>query len=260
MRPDESSSHITVSLPRYSGPLDVIIAMIRRNEWSIDDLPVLEITRQFLAHIRASNDVDSELGGEFVETASWLVLLKSRSLLPSDGDKTTLPQQELRRAVLDHVSLQAATELLRGRYDRDARPASEGAPVGRRDTVLPRSADDLPTVDDVLAAAREALASARAAASFTSSDQDSATVEQKIRWISAQLAEVPFRTALSTGGWFEEQPSPEARVALFLALLELARKGFLLLHQPREDAAILIQALCAVPEAIQFEEPFALQA
>jgi segregation and condensation protein A len=260
MRPDESSSHITVSLPRYSGPLDVIIAMIRRNEWSIDDLPVLEITRQFLAHIRASNDVDSELGGEFVETASWLVLLKSRSLLPRDGDKTTLPQQELRRAVLDHVSLQAATELLRGRYDRDARPASEGAPVGRRDTVLPRSADDLPTVDDVLAAAREALASARAAASFGSLDQDSATVEQKIRWISAKLAEVPFRTALSTGDWFAGQPSAEARVALFLALLELARKGFLLLHQPREGAAILIQALCAVPEVMQLEEPFALQA
>ena len=260
MRPEESSSRITLSVPRYTGPLDVIISMIRRNEWSINDLPVLEITRQFLAHIRASNDVDSELGGEFVETASWLVLLKSRSLIPGDGDSRSLPHEELRRAVLDHASLAAAAELLRGRYDRDARRACEGAPIGRGDTVLPASADDLPTVDDVLAAASEAVAAARAAASFGSLDTDSATVEQKIRWISAQLAEVPFHTALSTGDWFEGQPSPEARVALFLALLELARKGFLLLHQPREDAAILIQALCAVPEVMQLEEPFALQA
>jgi hypothetical protein len=84
---EESSSRLTISLPRYDGPFDVLISLIRRNEWSIDDLPVLEITRQFLAHIKAAEDMDAELGGEFVETASWLVLLKSRSMLPSEANE-----------------------------------------------------------------------------------------------------------------------------------------------------------------------------
>ncbi len=45
---DENSTHLTISLPRFDGPFDVLISLIRRNEWSIDDLPVVDITRQFL--------------------------------------------------------------------------------------------------------------------------------------------------------------------------------------------------------------------
>jgi hypothetical protein len=97
---EESSSRLTISLARYDGPFDVLISLIRRNEWSIDDLPVLEITRQFLAHIQAAEDedMDPELGGEFVETASWLVLLKSRSMLPSERNEP-LPKDELRQPI-----------------------------------------------------------------------------------------------------------------------------------------------------------------
>ena len=151
---EESSSRLTISLPRYDGPFDVLISLIRRNEWSIDDLPVLEITRQFLAHIKAAEDMDAELGGEFVETASWLVLLKSRSLLPGEANEP-LPKEELRRAVLDHATLAAATDLLRGGYDRNVYPGRDGAlPAGRKDSILPAALDDAPTVADVLARAR----------------------------------------------------------------------------------------------------------
>ena len=127
---EESSSRLTISLARYDGPFDVLISLIRRNEWSIDDLPVLEITRQFLAHIKAAEDMDAELGGEFVETASWLVLLKSRSMLPGEANEP-LPKEELRRAVLDHATLRAATDLLRGGYDRNAHPGRDRLPSGR---------------------------------------------------------------------------------------------------------------------------------
>src|ERR1035438_5226077 len=87
---EDSSGRLTISLARYDGPFDVLISLIRRNEWSIDDLPVLEITRQFLAHIQAADDMDAELGGEFVETASWLVLLKSRSMLPGEANEPSI--------------------------------------------------------------------------------------------------------------------------------------------------------------------------
>jgi len=78
----------------------VLISLIRRNEWSIDELPVVEITRQFLAYIKTAGKIDPELGAEFIETASWLVLLKSRSMLPVDDADAPLPQEELRRQSL----------------------------------------------------------------------------------------------------------------------------------------------------------------
>jgi chromatin segregation and condensation protein Rec8/ScpA/Scc1 (kleisin family) len=258
---EESSGRLTISLARYDGPFDVLISLIRRNEWSIDDLPVLEITRQFLAHIKAAEDMDPELGGEFVETASWLVLLKSRSMLPSEAN-APLPQDELRRAVLDHATLRAATDLLRGGYDRNVYPGRDGSlPAGRKDSILPPSLDEAPTVDDVLTRARQAVAVARAAASFGLQDVHSPTVEQQFRWIRAKLAELPLNTAINTAQWFADQPSDGARCALLLALLELTRRGFVLINQAHKAAPVRIKALCEVPEDVQVEEPaFALTA
>ena len=258
---EESSGRLTISLACYDGPFDVLISLIRRNEWSIDDLPVLEITRQFLAHIKAAEDMDAELGGEFVETASWLVLLKSRSMLPSEANEP-LPKDELRRAVLDHATLRAATDLLRGGYDRNVYPGRDGAlPAGRKDRILPVSLDDAPTVVDVLAKAREAVAVARAASSFSHQDTQGPTVEQQFTWIRVKLAEVPINTAVNTAQWFAEQTGDGARAALLLALLELTRRGFVLLNQAHQAAPIRIKALCEVPADIQVEEAaFALTA
>lgn len=244
---EESISRISVSLPNYEGPFDLLLAMIRRNEWSIDDLPIAEITSRFLAYVQAKKEIDAELGGEFVEVASWLVLLKSRSLLPSIDAYGLPPREELRRAVLDHATLAAATEFLRGRGE-NPRHGSAGAPIGRRDSIFDQPAED-PTIADVLDATRKALEAARAAASLENAVEQNASVENQIRWIAATLAAVPSRVAVSTVDWFDLQPSVAARAALFLALLELARKGMLLLHQGETFSRIRVKTTGQIPLA-----------
>jgi segregation and condensation protein A len=243
---EENSAQLGISLPRYDGPFDLLLSLIRRNEYSIDELPVLEITSQFLAYVRTARDLDAELGGEFVEVASWLVLLKSRSLLPAENDGCPTPREELRRAVLDHETLRAATEFLRDRGGR-ARPGSAGAPAGRGEAVLELAGDEAPTVQDVLEAAGRALEAARAARSFEETEGDNVTVEELVRWIGVRLASIPARSAVSTEEWFQVQPSDRARAALFLALLELARKGILLLHQEEDFAAIRTKSIHEIP-------------
>jgi len=131
----EENTQLAISVTRYEGPFDLLLGLIRRNEYPIDDLPVLEITGQFLAYVKTSPELDSELGGEFVEVASWLVLLKSRSLLPAAKDDGPTPQEELRRAVLDHETLLATSDFLRVRAGK-SRPGSAGAPGARGDLVL----------------------------------------------------------------------------------------------------------------------------
>lgn len=244
---EETNARLHLSLPRYDGPFDLLLAMVRCHEWSIDDLPVAEITRQFLAYIRAAHEIDAELGGEFVEVASWLVLLQSRSLLPRSGPEDPSPRQELRRAVLDHAALAAATEFLR---DRGGHPrhGSGGAPIGRRDSIFDRPSED-PTIADVLDATRKALEAARAAASLEDAVERNASVEHQIRWIVATIATIPSRVAVSTVDWFDLQPSVAARAALFLALLELARKGILLLHQEEAFSRIRVKTTGQIPAA-----------
>ncbi len=226
---EETNSRLNISLPRYDGPFDLLLAMIRRNEWSIDDLPVAEITRQFLAYIRVANEIDAELGGEFVDVASWLVLLQSRSLLPCSGPEGPSLREELRRAVLDAATLASATEFLRDRGG-NPRHGSGGAPIGRRDAVLEHSTEN-PTVEDVLAAAHKALEAARAAASIDNTDPRNTSVVHQAQWILDMLRNLAPGAPTSTSEWFATQPGGIARAALFLALLELARQGILLLHQ-----------------------------
>jgi segregation and condensation protein A len=249
---EENSTQLAISLPRYDGPFDLLLSLIRRNEYPIDALPVLEITSQFLAYVKTARNLDFELGGEFMEVASWLVLLKSRSMLPAENDEGPTPREELRRAVLDHSTLRAATEFLRERSGR-ARPGSASAPAARGEAVLELEGDEAPTVQDVLEAASRALEAARAARSLEETEGDIATVEDLARWIGARLASIPARSAVSTVDWFRVQPSDGARAALFLALLELARKGILLLHQEENFAAIRIKSIHEIPEHLDIE-------
>jgi segregation and condensation protein A len=249
---EENTTQLAISLPRYDGPFDLLLSLIRRNEYSIDALPVLEITSQFLAYVKAARDIDCELGGEFIEVASWLVLLKSRSMLLSGNAEDPSPREELRRAVLDHATLRAATEFLRERSGR-SRPESAGAPAARGEAVLELDGDQAPTVQDVLKAARRAMEAARAARSFEDTEGENVSVEDLVRWIGSRLASVPARAAVSTEDWFRALPSDGARAALLLALLELAREGILLLHQSVDFAAIRVKFLHEIPEDMQIE-------
>jgi segregation and condensation protein A len=239
------AAHLAISVPRYEGPFDLLLALIRRNEYPIDELPVPAITAQFLAYVRSGPELDQNLAGQFVEVASWLVLLKSRSLLPTAAWEGPAPHEELRHAVLDHQTLQAARELLHSREGK-ARPGASGALAGHTETELVEGYAEPPTVLDLLEAARGALEVARAARSLEGLEAGSVSVEEMIGWVQAQLEGMPVGEAVFTWDWFELRPGSGA--ALFLALLEMAAKGSLLLHQEREFGELRVKSL---PDAVR---------
>jgi len=251
----EEVSGITISLPRYDGPLDLLVAMIRRNEWPIDDLPILPITAQFLAYVKAAKEMDTELGAEFVEVASWLVLLKSRSLLPHDPTTGPTPKEELKLAVLDHTQVAAAAEVLRERGHGRSHSGSGGARPGRREPVFATEPkEEAPTLLDLVAVTRRAMESARAAASLSGADLGGITIEEQIRWIRDQVSARPLNSPVSTKPWFRAQKGPLAGAALLLALLELSRKGYLLLYQRADFAPLVVKAICQIPEDLSLDD------
>ncbi|MDR2869977.1 MAG: segregation/condensation protein A [Deferribacteraceae bacterium] len=76
---------LEITIDNYEGPLDLLIHLVHKNEMDIFDVPISEITTHFIAEIRRMQALDVEVAAEFINMASYLIYLKSRSLLPSEG-------------------------------------------------------------------------------------------------------------------------------------------------------------------------------
>ncbi len=236
---------ISVAIARgwrhFDGPLDLLLALVRRNQYPLDALPIAEITRQYLTYITEVREADVELGGDFLETASWLVLLKSRAFLP-EAPGEVAPAHELERALLDYDMLKRTAGLLRSRVD------AAGVGPGPAASEPPLLADERvqaqPTVQDALTAARRALAAAKAHAQASRSiENESYPVAEILAQLDRRLEALEPGRGVSTEGWFEELAAPEAQVTLFLALLELARLQRILLGQRVEFGPVLLKRL-----------------
>lgn len=240
---NSSNVQLAVSLPHFDGPFDLLLSLIRRNEYSMDNLPIVAITSQFLNYIHEADELDMDLGGEFIDTASWLVLLKSRSMLPRESEAEA--QRELREAVqkyqVDREELDKTMKKLgRLRTHRERAPAPAAAHGRRVEEVDEEAA---PTAAEVVKRLRSAIASARAAAAFSVGEAVSATVAEQQEWVLAQISQFPTGTPFSTESWFADQTNSGARISLFLALLELCRTGELLVHQCRDFGSIYVKSL-----------------
>ena len=75
-----------ISVPLFEGPLDLLLSLIRRNEYEIHNLPVAEITRQYLDYLHHAERLDLDLSADFAYMAATLIQIKSRSLLTSDPE------------------------------------------------------------------------------------------------------------------------------------------------------------------------------
>jgi segregation and condensation protein A len=94
---------LAVQIDNYEGPLDLLIHLIQRNEMNIFDVPISEITNHFVAEIRRMQALDMEIAAEFIHMASYLIYLKSRSLLPrgsTAGEEISIEEESFNLAQL----------------------------------------------------------------------------------------------------------------------------------------------------------------
>jgi len=111
-----------VALERFSGPLDLLLYLIRRNEFESRGIPLSKITNQFLEFLAILQVIDLELASEFVVVASVLVEMKSRDVLPSEDEAEALDDPEL-ASTAGSPSSEIIRKLLEYRRFRDAAEA-----------------------------------------------------------------------------------------------------------------------------------------
>ena len=132
-------------LPEFEGPLDLLLYLIEKNRFTLENLQVCPVIDQYLQYVEQARSLDVSLAGEFLEMASYLIWLKSCLLLPvaqeNDGREGFNPEQELKEMLIAYRAIRQASLALSGRpllmrdkfpkgvsrEERDVSPLSIGA-------------------------------------------------------------------------------------------------------------------------------------
>ncbi len=231
---------LAVILDAFEGPLDLLLYLIRRQNLDILDIPVAEITRQYVQYIELMREFRLTLAAEYLVMAAVLAEIKSRLLLPSppqaESAEESDPRAELVRRLIEYERFKKAAEELDAlpRLERDTAIAM-AAVEDRRTIRIPPAVD----LREILLALAGVLRRAELAGHHRV-QREPLSVRQRMGEVLRALADGRFRR-------FEELfPATEGRrgvVATFLAILELAREQLVELVQERPLAPIYLRSL-----------------
>ena len=229
-----------VKLEVYEGPLDLLLDLIRKQEIDIYDIPIARITQQYLDYLRTMEELNIDLGGEFVFMAATLIYIKSRTLLPPDPnappEELEDPRMELVHQLLEHEQFKNAAQMLQSKRMLEEAMWSE---PGIREF---SEAEDEPglavSVFDLISAFREILERAKTRVPLTI-QREEVTVAEMIEHVRDVLATRRGSVRLDdlAAGFISRQ----ALVALLLALLEMVRLHAVLLRQKELFAPVTIE-------------------
>src|SRR5712672_4211534 len=100
----------------YEGPLDLLLDLIRKQDIDIYDIPIAKITAQYLGYVENLKQLDVDVAAEFIYTASLLIHIKSKMLLPRNPDaaegEQEDPREELVQRLLEHEKFKNAAQML----------------------------------------------------------------------------------------------------------------------------------------------------
>jgi segregation and condensation protein A len=241
---DESSEQSPFSVfvgQVYDGPLDLLLDLIRKQDIDIYDIPIARITAQFLAYVNQLRAGDVDVAGEFIYTASLLIHIKSKMLLPrapsGPEDVAEDPRRELVERLLEHERFKNAAQMLQQKQMLEAATWSN---PGVREFKGDEGAEPEIAADtvDLVRIFRDILERARNRP-VLDVEEDSVTVGQMIQFLARRLTmedkPVALRRLLS------HTRSERALIAMFLALLEMVRMQAILLRQDRQFSEIFIK-------------------
>ncbi|MGA1063668.1 MAG: segregation and condensation protein A [Burkholderiaceae bacterium] len=232
---------LEIILDAFEGPLDLLLYLIRRQNFNILDIPMAEVTQQYLRYIDEVRQHNLELAAEYLLMAAMLIEIKSRMLLPvrvqAGEDEPEDPRAELVRRLVEYERMKMAAMQIDQlpQVGRDIAVAQ----VFLEQSIAPR----LPDVNalDLQAAWRDILKKAKLVEHHQVS-RESLSVREHMSKILRQLQAAQFvefsdlfMAALREGGGIP------VIVVHFLALLELAREGLVDITQAAPFAPIYIR-------------------
>ena len=228
---------LEVFLEAFEGPLDLLLYLIRRQNFNILDIPLASVTRQYLEYVDQIRRHNLELASEYLLMAAMLIEIKSRMLLPpkktADGAEPEDPRAELVRRLVEYEQIK------RGAAKLDALPQLGRdflrAQVHIEQSLAPRWPDVNP--DDLRQAWLEILQRARLNQHHTISREQLSVREH----MSIVLRRLQGRRFVEFEDLFDTTRGVPVLVVTFIAMLELAKEALLEVTQAEAFAPIYVR-------------------
>jgi segregation and condensation protein A len=236
-----ATSPYAVKLSVFEGPLDLLLHLIRQNEVEITDIPIAEISAQYLAYLDVMRELNLDVVGDYLVMAATLAWIKSRMLLPSEmtdeeGEEVD-PRAELIARLLEYQRFKDAAEKLGDRHllGRDV----FGANASGLEPVAESEREIEVGLFELVRAFKAALEGAEPKPKIHEIEVEHVTVHERMMVVMEELEGVEsleFDQILARrdGG----RPSRLVIITTFLAILELTRLAALRIFQSLNEAAV----------------------
>ncbi len=237
--PHSESEGYRVQLEIFEGPLDLLLHLIRTQEIDLYDIPIAQITDQYLRYLQIMKDLNITLAGEFLLMAATLIYIKSRMLLPAESDTRVDeavedPRQEFVEQLVEHDKFRNATQLL---YERETVELSVWPRGGNefeqeeKETVAVSVFDLIRSFHEIVGRYKEQI--------VLEIKHDPMTLEEKLVELRRLLRVQP---EFSFSLFFQRKISRSHLVITLLALLELVKQKEIRLYQKSLFSDIRIMA------------------
>jgi segregation and condensation protein A len=239
-----------IKLQVFEGPLDLLLFLIRKNELDIYDIPIESVTKQYLQVLRAMQQLDLDVAGEFFVMAATLMEIKSRMLLPKGqhaidpnaDDEEVDPRWELVHQLLQYKKFkEAAAELAKLAETRQGLMERHMSSMSNEEIDRPlRSVDRIElwnSFNIILRRLAEKLVVGEI-------HDETVTVADQMEWL---LARTQTERSFVFTSLFPEGVTLRKLVATFLAMLELTRLKRLRVRQHEAFADIVVEVVDAAP-------------
>jgi segregation and condensation protein A len=228
---------LEVFLEAFEGPLDLLLYLIRRQNFNILDIPLADVTRQYLAYVEQIRKTNLELASDYLLMAAMLIEIKSRMLLPpkktAEGEEAGDPRAELVRRLIEYEQMKLAAARI------DALPVIGRDFLRAQVTIEQALVPSFPDVaaDELRLAWLDILKRAKLNQHHTITREQLSVREH----MSIVLRTLQGRRFVEFHELFDIRRGSQVMVVTFIAMLELARERLLELTQAEAFAPIYVR-------------------
>ena len=239
-------SEYRVNLDIFSGPLDLLLYLVRKEEVEIYDIPIARITEEYIRYIEMIKMLDVELAGEFLVMAATLMEIKSLMLLPADelnalADEENDPRAELIRQLLEYKKFKDAANLLKISAENQEQKfgRSDSIIAGLKTDAEPELDIDQLSIWDLLGAFDSIMKATGGMMDISHITDDTPIDLYQIEILHRLQTE----GAMSFARIFQDKKNKMIMIGLFLAVLELVREKLITAEQAKPSMPIYLRAL-----------------
>lgn len=208
---------LDIHLEIFEGPLDLLLYLIKKNNLDIYNIPISEITRQYLEYLDIMKQLDLDIAGDFLVMASTLMQIKIKMLMPkseNEEEEGNDPRKELVDMLKEYQKYKAVANMLSERYNKFKDVFYRGSPIF--------NPEDKHLEVDIKLLIEAVKRAFERVGSKTEIEGEDVPIESRIEKILNILSK---RNHITLDELFVDETTKRGVVTTFLAMLELIKLG-----------------------------------